>query len=160
MKTAIIYMSSHGTVTKIVNQLADQLSGEIQLVNMREDKDVDIEHTDRIIIGGSIHSGKIQYKIRKFCEKNQNNLLNKELGLFICCMYEGPKAMQQLKDAYPALLHQHAKAETIMGGEFNLTKMNPFERFLVRKIVKSTGDVHKLDKQAFQNFVTALEKIN
>jgi len=158
MKTAIIYMSSHGTVTKIVNQLANQLSGEIQLYNMREDNNVDIEHTDRIIIGGSIHAGKLQHKIRKFCEKNQNNLLTKELGLFICCMYEGPRAMQQLQEAYPLILHQHAKAETIMGGEFKLTKLNPLERFLVKRIAKTTTDVEKLDKQAFQKFVLAMEK--
>jgi len=158
MKTAIIYMSSHGTVTKIVKQLASQLSGEIQLYNVRENKQVDIEHSDRVIIGGSIHGGKIQNGIRQFCEENQNNLVTKELGLFICCFYEGPKAIQQLKDAYPTMLHKHAKAETIMGGEFRLQKLNPFERFLVKRIAKTTSDIDKLDRQAFQNFVSAMEK--
>lgn len=158
MKTLIVFMSTHGCTIKIAHQIAGQLTGEVNLHNLSISPFINLNKYDRVIIGGSIHAGKIQRRITQFCEKNLNELLQKEVGLYICCMYEGDVAAQQMKQAFPAELHKHAKTEAIMGGEFLFEKMNMFERFLVKKITNTKHSVHKIDLKMVQDFTRTMEK--
>jgi len=158
MKTLIIYMSTHGCTKQVAYELAEQLNGEVTIKNLKEDKNPDLEKYDRVIVGGSIHAGQIQRKIRQYCEINQEKLGRKQLGLFICCMYEGSQAFQQLEDAYPEKLHQYAKSEAILGGEFNFEKMRFFEKMIVRKVAKVEQTVSKIDHEAIRNFAKKMDK--
>ncbi|WP_339735552.1 flavodoxin domain-containing protein [uncultured Sunxiuqinia sp.] len=158
MKTLIIYMSTHGCTKQVVTELAEQLNGEVTIKNLKEDKNPDFQNYDRVIIGGSIHAGQIQRKIREYCEAHLENLGRKQLGLFICCMYEGDQAFQQLENAFPEKLHQYAKSEAILGGEFNFEKMRFFEKLIVRKIAKVEQSVSKIDHEAIKNFAKKMDK--
>ncbi|WP_163709524.1 flavodoxin domain-containing protein [Mangrovibacterium lignilyticum] len=158
MGTVIIYMSTHGCTAQVVQQIANRLSGDISIVNLKQKPTVDVNMYERVIIGGSIHSGKIQKGIAKFCESNLKSLIQKEVGLFICCMYEGDKARAQLEGAFPELLHQYAKTEAIMGGALNFKKMNLVERFVVKKISGQNKNTEKIDKQAISKFSREMEK--
>lgn len=158
MKTLIIYMSTHGCTKQVVTELAEQLNGEVTIKNLKEDKNPDFQNYDRVIIGGSIHAGQIQRKIREYCETHVENLGRKQLGLFICCMYEGDQAFQQLENAFPEKLHQYAKSEAILGGEFNFEKMRFFEKLIVRKIAKVEQSVSKIDHEAIKNFAKKMDK--
>lgn len=158
MKTLIIYMSTHGCTKQVVHELAEQLNGEVTIKNLKEDKNPDFEEYDRVIIGGSIHAGQIQRKIREYCETHLEKLGRKQLGLFICCMYEGDQAFQQLENAFPEKLHQYAKSEAILGGEFNFEKMRFFEKLIVRKIAKVEKTVSKIDHEAIQSFAKKMDK--
>ena len=158
MKTMIIYMSTHGCTAHVVQELADKLSGQISFKNLKEDKAPDFRDYDRVIIGGSIHAGQLQNKVRKFCEDNMEGLKQKEIGLFICCMHEGEEAFQQLNKAFPEELHQSAKSEAILGGEYNFEKMTFLERFLVKKIAKVDHSVSKIDHEAIDLFAHKMEK--
>ena len=73
MKTLIIYMSTHGCTKQVVTELAEQLNGEVTIKNLKEDKNPDFQNYDRVIIGGSIHAGQIQRKIREYCEAHLEN---------------------------------------------------------------------------------------
>nr|MBD3621392.1 flavodoxin domain-containing protein [Sunxiuqinia sp.] len=158
MKTLIIYMSTHGCTKQVVTELAEQLNGEVTIKNLKEDKNPDFQNYDRVIIGGSIHAGQIQRKIREYCEAHLENLRRTQLGLFICCMYEGDQAFQQLENAFPEKLHQYAKSEAILGGEFNFEKMRFFEKLIVRKIAKVEQSVSKIDHEAIKNFAKKMDK--
>lgn len=61
--------------------------------------------------------------------------MNKELGLFLCCMEIGEKATVQFDNAFPRALRQHAFYTGLMGGECLIDRMNFFERNLVKLIV-------------------------
>ncbi len=151
-------MSSHGCTLKIAHQLQEQLEGEVHLHNLKHSMQVKLADYDRVIIGGSIHGGRIQKRISIFCEKRLDELLTKEVGLYICCMFEGEEAKEELRNAFPIELHHHAKVETIMGGEFTIDRMNLFEKFLVKQIAKTSHNVHKIDKEALQNFTTSMNR--
>jgi menaquinone-dependent protoporphyrinogen oxidase len=142
----------------VVQELAAKLSGDITIVNLKNDKNPDFENYDRVIIGGSIHAGKIQRKVRDFCENNLEKLGYKEIGLFICCMHEGEEARKQLNDAFPEKLHQYAKTEAILGGEFNFDKMHLLERFVVRKVAKVEQSISRIDHEAIDIFANKMEK--
>ncbi|MDP3915270.1 MAG: flavodoxin domain-containing protein [Bacteroidota bacterium] len=158
MKTTIIYSTSHGCTEKVVHELSQKLSGEVVIINLRKDPSPSVADSDRVIIGGSIHAGQIQKRVRDFCTSNLEALENKEIGLFICCMYEPEVAREQIKNAFPEELHQMAKTEAIFGGEFNFEKMNFVERMLVRKIVKVNESVSKIDHNSIDRFATRMEK--
>lgn len=153
MKTAIVYVSNHGTTEKVALLLKQELSGiSPTLINLRKEKVVDPSQYDCFIIGGSIHAGFIQKRIRKFCEDNMVVLLQKRLGLFICCMNE-PEAQAEFDRAFPELLRSHAISKKIVGGEFLVEKMNFFERLIIKKISGVTETVSKLNEQALHELV-------
>lgn len=158
MKTAIIYATSHGCTEKAVQELSQKLSGEVITCNLLQNPRPSFEDADRVIIGGSIHAGQIQKKVRDFCTANLETLSYKEIGLFICCMYEPEVAREQIKNAFPEELHQMAKTEAIFGGEFNLDKMNFVEKMLVKKIAKVRESVSKLDHNSIDRFANRMEK--
>ena len=135
MRTLIAYASKHGTTKKAVEKLAEELTGDIVILNL-EDKSASktrIEDFDRIIIGGSIYIGKIQKSVRKFCESNQEKLLNVEkLGLFICCGSE-EKDMEQLANSFPDKLIEKAQFKGYFGYEYDLKKVGFIQRTMLKK---------------------------
>src|SRR5690554_1689752 len=105
----IIYASDHGTVEKCAKELFLQMSGKVDLCNLyNREVTPDLSTYDTVIIGGSIHSGKIQDVISEFCEVNISQLIQKNIGLFINCIYSGEKALKQLDDAFPVSLNKIA----------------------------------------------------
>lgn len=158
MKTIIIYMSNHGCTETVSSELAKQLNGDIELCNLKQNKTPDFSNYDRVIIGGSIHAGQIQRRLREFCEVNTEQLGKKELGLFICCMYEGQEAFDQLNNAFPEKLHQYSKAEAIFGGEFNFEKMKFYERIIVRKVAQVDQTVNNIKHDEIVKFAKKMDK--
>ena len=158
MKTLILYTTSHGCTEKAVRELSPKLSGEVTIIDLKHFPSPCLDEYERVIIGGSIHAGQIQKRIRDFYTSNLNELRSKEIGLFICCMYEPEIAHEELQNAFPEELHQMAKAEGIFGGEFNFGKMNFIEKLLVRKIAKVSESVSKIDYLSIEQFANRMEK--
>ena len=159
MKTLIAYSTTHGCTEKTVNELKKLLGGEVDLVNLKKNSNPNLETFDRIIIGGSIHAGQIQKRVKDFCSKNLDEIKSKELGLFICCMEQGETGQKQLFDAFPDELHQIAKSSAVFGGEFDFEKMNFLEKLVVKKVAKVKESTSKVDHQAIHKFSKRMDKI-
>lgn len=125
------------------------------LFNLKTSKHIDLSAFDRIIIGGSIHAGNIQNKIKEFCKNNQDLLLEKPLGLFLSCMEED-KAQEQFDNAYPEPLRKHASSCKLTGGEFNFDRMNFIEKMLIRKISGINDSVSKINNDKIQELVAEM----
>ena len=159
MKTLIAFCTTHGCTEKTANELKNFLGNNTTLCNLKKDQVPDLDIFDRIIIGGSIHAGKIQKTVKLFCDRNIEILKQKELGLFICCMESGENAQKQLVNAFPAELHDAAKASTYFGGEFNFGKMNFFEKLMVKKIAHVEESISMIDHSAIQMFSNRMDRI-
>jgi len=152
MKTAIVYISKHGTTEKVAKMIQAKVGlNQATLFNLRLSQNPDIKDFDAVIIGGSIHAGMIQKRVTTFCKNNKEVILSKSVGLFLCGMYEGIEAEKQILLAYPEDLQKHAKFYEYVGGEFLFEKMNFFERILVKKIAgtgvsQSKINIEKVDK--------------
>ena len=158
MKTLIIYGSKHGVTEKCSEILKDKLNGEVVLVNIKEDKIPDLDSFNNVVIGGSIYIGKIQKEISEFCSKNTNILKSKKIGIFVCCMSEGEKAISQLNGCLPKELISGAIAKEHFGGGFTFSKMNFFERFIIKMVSKKekktvNEDVLNIHKENINKFV-------
>ncbi len=128
----------------------------MDLVNLKKDKKVDPANYDTVLIGGSIHAGRIQGGIKKFCAAHEKTLLQKKLGLFLCCMDD--KTPQQEFDAnFPEALRNHATATGIFGGEFDFNKMNFISKAIVKKVSGVTESVFKVSEGAIQKFLEDLK---
>ncbi len=154
MKTAIIYVSKHGTTEKVAQEIKNKIGDDkTQLFNLRANNKIDLTQFEQVIIGGSIHAGSIQTIIKDFCKNNANELTNKRLGLFICCMYEEEIATKQLENAYPEILRKHAKSLKVMGGEFLFDKMNFFEKMVIKKVTGAKETESKINQANIHSFV-------
>lgn len=159
MKTLIAYSTTHGCTEKTALELQSLSPDLIEMVNLKINPDPDLSEFDRIIIGGSIHAGKIQKRVKEFCQKNMEILISKELGLFICCMEEGETAQQQLENAYPEDLRNHAKATGCLGGEFDFERMNLLQKFIVRKVAHVDKSVSRINYPAINEFSNKMDKV-
>lgn len=159
MKTLIAYSTNHGCTEKTAQQLKQYLGENITLVNLKKDSNPELKKYERVIIGGSIHAGQIQKRVKTFCTQNITELKSKELGLFICCMEEGEKAQLQFSEAYPSELQESAKATACFGGEFNFDKMNFFEKMVVKKIAHVNESTSKMDIESIKRFSSRMNQI-
>ncbi|WHY69299.1 flavodoxin domain-containing protein [Neobacillus sp. SuZ13] len=160
MQCLIVYCSSHGTTEKAVRFLSEILKGEVQTVDLKREKvKFDLRNFDTIIIGGSIHAGNIQRKIKKFITHNYDTLLEKEVGLFLCCMHDGETAIEQFNHAFPQELRKNSAAMGLFGGEFLMSEMNFIEKQIVKKVSGATRDQLNLDYEAIKEFASKLNNI-
>lgn len=143
MKTAIVYATKHGTTEKVANMLKELNPENTEIFNLNMVKDIDLSLFDKVILGGSIHAGTIQKKIKSFYEKHMSELGQKPLGLFLSCLEED-KAQEQFNLAFPEALRLHSKSNRITGGEVIIDKMNFMEKFMMRKIGGIRESVSKL----------------
>ena len=158
MKTAIVYMSKHGTTEKVVKIISDHLNHQsYDVFNLRNNKNPDISGYDFVIIGGSIHVGMIQKRVKQFCINNASLLMAKKVGLFLCCMEVGEKATEQFNNAYPVELREHAFYTGLMGGECLTDKMNFFERNMVRMAVGGPEKYPKLNDKAINTLLQEID---
>ena len=154
MKTAIIFASKHGATEKCANILHQKLNNEATLINLKTEKNPEIDGFDAVIIGGAIYAGNLDKRVLKFIELNKPALLTMKLGLFICCMYEGDVRKQQFNTVYDEELRKHAIAHGQFGGCFDFKKMNFVERTMVRMAAKVKESTEKFDFDNIDSFVS------
>ena len=157
MRIGIFYATKHGCTEKCVHKLKQDMSGEIELINLKNKATARIEKYDTVLIGGSIHAGRVQRSIQKFCNIHLGSLLRKKIGLFICCMESGAKAEEQLKNAFPQELLNHAKAKGCFGGAFDFDKMNFIEKVIIKKVASIDQSVSKISEESIQKFITEIQ---
>jgi menaquinone-dependent protoporphyrinogen oxidase len=85
MKTLIAYGTGTGTTKELSETLSKKIKGDVTVINLKEQKNINLSDFETIIIGGSIRAGQMQSEVRSFCRNNLNELKQKNVGLFICC---------------------------------------------------------------------------
>jgi len=136
MKVLIAYATKHGSVEKCAKMLKQKINGEVNLVDLKQVKDVNVNAYDKVIIGGSIYAGTIQKEVTAFCTENSEQLKQKQIGLFITCMNESSGDMQ-LSKVFPQELLDIAVAKVACGGEYNFKDMNFMEKMIIKMVTKA-----------------------
>ncbi len=106
VKVLIAYRSRYGTTASCARALAGMIRPQSVIVDLARSRAVDLKPFDVVLIGGSIYGGKILPPVRSFCERNRETLLERKVGLFICCFYQGEHAREQLRNAFPDWLRE------------------------------------------------------
>ena len=157
MKKLIIYATRTGYVTECVDKLAGMLSGDVDTINLAgRPPAIDPGRYDTIMIGGSIHAGKIQKVVKKFCTAHSPLLSTKKLGLFVACLTPPEKAGQYFEDNFPRSLVVQAKAKGFFGGAAYYERMSPIERFIIKKISGMKESFSKPNDAGIKDFAQAM----
>lgn len=157
--TLIVFASDHGTVDKCARELFRLIDGKVDICNLSEREMVpDLTKYDSVIVGGSIHSGKIQEEISRFCERHLDELAVKRLGLFINCLLTGEMARKQLEDAFPEKLRLRAIVLDYFGGEANELKMTVWERIVTTQMIEKDDLMVELSKEKIQRFARLMSE--
>ncbi|WP_211749409.1 flavodoxin domain-containing protein [Paenibacillus sp. Marseille-Q4541] len=113
MTSLILYATKTGATEQCAKILSEALP-DSTLCNIQIDKP-NIEKFDYIILGAGVRDGKIYKPIRDFIKKNQNELLNKQMGYYIC--NEKPKKTEEIiEQNIPADLKKAAICIESFGG--------------------------------------------
>lgn len=158
--TLIVYASRHGTTTQYAKSLLKLLDGNVDLCSLDERANSlpDMSYYDTIVIGGSIHYGKNSKLVVSFVKNNLELLRNRRLGLFVTSYYDGERAQNQLNNAYPKELLDIAIAADYFDGELLYPKLNIFEKF-VAKVVLKADELHPIiSKSKIVDFAGKLNK--
>lgn len=157
MATLIVYGTKYGSTEKFASLIKDSLSDEaVTVINLKQNKNIDLSGYDTVIVGGSVYAGQLRKEVVKFCEKHEQALLTKKLGLFISCGFTPPKSDEQLQVVYSETLINHATAIGALGGEIIIDTLKPMDKFLITKMMKMTEDVVNSFDEVIKEFVTTL----
>lgn len=157
MKTLIAYGTKYGCAEKCAIELSKELNDDqVILINLKNNNKIEIDKYERVIIGGSAYIGKIQKEVTEFINNNLNELMKKDIGLFICGMQEGDAMEKEIADNFPAGLLSKAKSVQNFGGEFIFKKMNFMDKAIVKKIVKVSSDKSDINHGNIKKLATDL----
>jgi menaquinone-dependent protoporphyrinogen oxidase len=154
MKTVILYASSHGTVRWCAEEIRSLMQGEVRLVDLRREKAPELSEFSRVIIGASVHAGRLAGSVAKYIRRHEQELCGMTLGLFLCSM---ERSREQFDSLYPEPLRSRAAAQGIFGGRMEPEELNPLLRFVVRKVQGSLEAQDTIDRSAIEGFVSQME---
>jgi len=138
MKTMILFGSTYGYTKECATKLANDLEGEVCLVDIGKDTIPELDDYDTILIGGSIYMGQIQKKIKEYCISNEASLKNKNLGFFISCGTPN-NFDDNIINAFPEPLLKNALSIENFGGELRTDKMKLAHKLITNLMKKATA---------------------
>lgn len=157
MSTLIVYASKYGCAEKCAKLITTDIKDEVELIDLKQVKDINLSNYNKVIIGGSIYIGKIQKEVTEFCTKNLDELKEKKVGLFICGMVEGEAINNELNQNFPSELLEIAIAKEYLGGEFLLDKMSFMDKVIVKKVSKVTSNKSNILEDKIHEFAEAMK---
>lgn len=138
MKVLILFASKYGASEKCANLLSEKLVGDVTVINLKENKNINLSDYDKIIVGASVYAGSIQANVKDFCAANSNLLLSKPFALFLSCMSDNKEEIKSyMEKSFSNELINHATVIDSLGYGFNFSKMNFFEKLIIKMVVKS-----------------------
>ena len=158
MKTLILYSSKYGFTKKCVDYLSSKIKGEIYIVNINDEKDINLGYYNNIIIGSPVYMGLINGDLKKYINENIDLLLTKKVYLFLSCGVL--KNMDTyLKANFDEKFLNHIIISKCFGGELRLDKLS----FIDKMIAKMASKAHDgSEKPSFlkQNVDEFIDEIN
>lgn len=158
MKTLIAYSTTLGCTEQCASRLKEDLGTGVDMVRISRRRRYNFQDYSNIIIGGSIHEGMIQRSVFKFCENNLDILLQKQVGLFVCCMDPDANDKELIARTFPEKLVAHALASGFFGGELNIKKMNLLQKIMTRKAARLNKEPD-IDFQKILDFARKIQEL-
>lgn len=142
MKTLILYASKHGATKKCAMHIQDNHKN-TDLYNIDTLDQVNLTSYDKILIGSPVYAGLLNKKIKKWLVEHEANWTQKDTKLFICGMND--KSTDEVINNNLTASQQKHLSIHFVGGAYNFKDMNFFERFIVKKIAKTTTSIENID---------------
>lgn len=156
MKTLIVYASKYGALEECVGILRKFLDKDADVIRLKNKQpELDLAVYETVLIGGSVHAGRIQNAVKKFCERNLPALASKRIGLFLSALTPPDQALHYFESNFPAPLVQNARAKSSFGGKVTYELMNPIESFILKRISKKDKSFSEISVKHIEDFAKA-----
>lgn len=159
MKTLIVYASAYGISKRISEKLCEDLGGDVALLNLRQDKAPQLSNYERIIIGSSVKSGKLEKAIYNFCSKHHNEMKELVLGLFVCSSETNEVDARQNLEAFPEQLLFSARSTAVFKAQLNVETSGFIRRLLVKNFTLKKNRSKLIDSEAVYQFSKRMDRI-
>ncbi|WP_160720115.1 flavodoxin domain-containing protein [Isachenkonia alkalipeptolytica] len=158
MKTLIAYRTKYGTTRKAAEKIAKRLPGEVDLLDLKEEKVSDVCIYDVILIGASVYGGNIQREVRSFFDQHREDLIVRPYGLFIAAG-NTLEVERNYRVYVGKTIYDYAKIKEHIGYSYDFSKMNFFEKTIIKKVSKITEDTENLDMEGIDRIVQWVKEI-
>jgi len=159
MKILIAYGTRHGTTEACAEKLEQLIEADIDLLRLDKGAVCDLSPYDMVIIGSPVYTGRFLRQVNAFMKTHAEELVEKRIGLYICCITPLREAEKYLKDLFPDNLVSKACSLGVFGGVFDFRKMNLLERALIRRVKKVPGDMSTLSDELIGLFAKAVQEV-
>ncbi len=159
MNTLVVYAGNQGCTESVAEKMKEDLGENVILINLKKIANPILEEFERVIIGGTVLNGQIQKQVRLFCQKNHDDLLTKELGLFICSVEEGVSIKEQIINVYADELYHAAKSVAVFKSGLDFSRMNFLEKMIARNVKGLSRNTSKIDNEAVRKFSRRMDRI-
>ena len=159
MNTLILFATQYGYTAECAEKLKQAISGDVTLNDIGKERAPELGGFDTVIVGGSIYMGRVQAKVSEFCAAHEGELLQKKIGLFLCCGL--PQNLNEsLAASFSTQLRAHAKAVGCFGGELRTSRMKPMHKLIANMMQKAGGksgiEPPRANPQAVLDFAAAM----
>lgn len=158
MKILIAYATRFGTTEKCAKILAEKIkteSNEVDVLDLKKNKNIDPADYDIAVIGGSFVAFRMNSNVKKFVKRNIDKLLKMKTGIFMCGADE--EWQKEIKKGFPEELLEKAMVTGYFGYEMNWDKMNPMVRGMMQKATKTTEPVSKINTDNIEEFAERIK---
>ncbi len=139
MKILIVYASHNGGVRTCVERLEAALTGmDVTVADLAQTTPI-LDGYDTVILGASIHFGKLLEPAKRFVKANKEALLTKRLFLFLCCGLAHEYEYYR-EHVFSKELAAVAEQSLYFGGSLRLDGLSFWDRLVVRSIRSSIAE--------------------
>ncbi len=152
LKTVIIYGTKYGTTKKCVDSLCEKIEGDFDLVEISEADKKTVKNADRVIIVTPIYIGDFYKGIKKYCKKNIEELLKKDVYIMMCCSTKDEWLLggYVIKNTSP-LFMKHVKTFMSVGGALNYDNLTFTEKKLIDFVLKKGQNNNRQELKYMNN---------
>lgn len=130
----------------------------MDIIDVKKEKNISLATYDALVLGTSVYAGQPVADFKKVIMPS-DDILSKPLFLFVCGMEpQESKQAVEINNAFPGYILDKAKGTYFVGGEFDLKKMNFFERMIIKKIAKTSQKVSDIKEENLSKLVEDIKK--
>jgi len=155
MKTIILYATKYGAAAEIARRIAAQIDDAVTF-NLKQAGVPALNDFECVIVGSSVYAGMFRKEAKTFLAENADELCKKKLGLFISGMSESD-GDEAFKANVPGEVLQAAVAASALGGVFDPSRANFFERLIMKAVTKQSGYVSNISEGKIKEFAEAMK---
>lgn len=133
MNTAIIYSTKHGFTKECVEYFRTKLKGNIDIIDIKKAKNIELKKYDKLVIGGSIYIGNVSKQLKKFLYENKDRIIEKDYILFVC---SGTKDERYFFENFPEEIVKGAKKTFNFGSGLKKETLSLIEKWVLILIGK------------------------
>ncbi|MEG3754864.1 menaquinone-dependent protoporphyrinogen IX dehydrogenase [Psychromonas arctica] len=162
--TLIIYSSVDGQTLKIMNRIKQSLEGEVTVIDIDDNPDIDFTLYNKVLVGASIRYGNFRKNIINFVNQHKSQLDTLQNAFFVVCLTaRKPEKAVPENNAYMKKFEQlsewQPKHKAVFAGALLYSRYNWWQTLLIQLIMKMTGgstdktqDMELTDWQKVQQF--------